>query len=236
MSIAASLEVFFTAVPTIELVVNVICITLVFFAPKRGNRFARRLRYFVTTYILLMLIGGLVYAAFNYLKRYSNALMAEDAVNRKLLMLAVIILISVGCVKIFVSMLKDAKCENNVKLQIYINGREITLDCFVDTGNFLKDPIDMTPVMLLKESAAKELFPEGIPKDIDDPIASKYGNVRIIPVKQGEECEIHLGFRPKRSIIISDKGERETDLCFIIDNERGSYGGYDGLVPASLIE
>ena len=236
LSVVASIEVFLPIKPIFELLINVMCIMLVICVPKYGIGMGRRFRFFITAYSLLMLIGGIVFAIFNIIKKYSQDFVLEETVNRKLLMLAVIVLISVGCVKIFVSLMKDAKLMKNVKLGIYINDKFIEVDSFVDTGNFLKDPIDSTPVIMLKEKIAKKLFPFGIPCNITDDSVTKYTNVRLIPIKSGDECEIRLGFRPKRAVIISKDGEREVNIILIIDNERGSYGGYDALVPASLIE
>ena len=236
LSLVASIEVFLPSVLLSEIFVNLACIFFVFITPKRGIGMKRRIKFFVTAYTLLMLIGGVVYAAFNYLKQHASLFESEQTVNRKLLILSIIVLISVGCVKIFVSLLKDARCERSVKLDIYMNDKRITVDCFVDTGNFLKDPIDMTPVMLLKSHVAENIFPQGIPIEITDSIIGKSINVRLIPIKRGDGCEIRLGFRPQKAEIVSDSGKREVDICFIIDNERGSYSGYDGLVPASLVE
>ena len=236
LSIAACSEIFLPNTVISGILVNLLCILLVFFTPKRGLLGLRRFRFFLSAYILLMLIGGIVYSLFDYLKRYADIISIEQNVNRRLLMLAVIILISIGCVKLFVSILKDVKCEKIVKLKIFMNEKEAVVECFVDTGNFLKDPIDMTPVILLKEHAVKNLFSGDIPTDISAPSLEKHTNIRLIPIGVGGETEIRIGFRPKRSVIITERGERETVLSFIIDNERGSFGGYAGLAPASLIE
>lgn len=236
LSAVASIEVFLPGKAIFEVIVNILCILLVYFTPKRGIGAKRRMKFLISAYTLLMLIGGIVFAVFNYLKRYVGELVNNGEVNRKLLGLAIIILISVGFAKIFVSIMRDVRCEKSVKLAIYINDRDITVDCFVDTGNFLVDPIDSTPVILLKRSVGNNLFPYGIPTDISDAAVSKYGSVRLIPIKKGNETEIKLGFRPRKAVIISDKGEREVSLNFIIDNDGGSYAGYDALVPASLID
>lgn len=236
LSLTAIAEVFLPGTPIFSILVNLLCIIIVFAVPKRGTGAARRSRFLITSYILLMLVGGIVFAVFTYAKRYVGDFVPEQSVNRKLLMLSIIILISVGCVKIFVSLLKDVRNEKHVVMQININERKITVDSFVDTGNLLKDPIDMTPVMLLKERAAKELFPLGIPKNIDDESCLRSFNVRLIPIKNGNQTEIRLGFRPSKAVMLCEGKSYDVNVCFIIDNERGSFGGYDALVPASLVE
>ena len=236
LSVAATAEIFLPDKPLFEIIVNIVCITFVFITPKPGISIGRRFRFWITSYMLLMLIGGIVFALFNAFKKYADNFTVSEPINRKLLMLAIIVLISVGCVKIFVSILKDVKNEKHIVMEICFNERKITVESFVDTGNLLKDPMDMTPVMLLKERLAKELFPNGIPEDISYVRSGECCNVRLIPIKRGEECEIKLGFRPTKALIINGSRKREIKVCFIIDNERGNFGGYDALVPASLIE
>lgn len=229
-------EVFISHLPLSTPLVNLVSALFVFLLPKRGVGKVRRLRFLLVSYIFLMLIGGLVYAVYSYMKKNLPESVAVEGVNRKILMLSIIVLIAVGAVKIFVSLMKDAKNEKCVRVTLFANERCVSVDSFVDTGNFLKDPIDGTPVMLLKKCVAKDLFPYGIPTDMDDSLMKKYGGVRLVPVNQGGESKILLGFKPRRAIITTGENIRDINAVFVIDEEGGSYGGYNALVPPTVIE
>ena len=60
------------------------------------------------------------------------------------------------------SLFADTVVEKNVKLKIVFLKKEYTVDALVDSGNLLKDPMDLSPVMLVKSNFTKEIFPRGV--------------------------------------------------------------------------
>ena len=63
---------------------------------------------------------------------------------------------------------------------------------------------------------------------------SKY--IRLIPVKRAGNTEIEIGIRTERATVVEKGKESDIRLTFIIDKECGSFGGYEGLIPAAALD
>jgi len=52
-------------------------------------------------------------------------------------------------------------------VKIHINGKFVNVKAIIDTGNFLKEPITKTPVVVVEKQALMELVPNYILDNID---------------------------------------------------------------------
>ena len=216
------------------LIFALVCVLL--FLSVKGAGGLRRLKYTVAVVIFMMLIGGIVHYMFELISKYFPESAYDGNVNRGILILSVIILLCVGSIKLAISLFSSSSSEKSVCVRLELVDKSVTVEAFVDTGNLLTDPIDSTPVMLVKTQAVISLFPYGVP-DIRNGVESQLGkHIRLIPINKNGNNEIKLGIRPTRAAIIKDKREEEIRIIFIVDEEGGTFAGYNGLIPASVLD
>lgn len=196
----------------------------------------RRIKLAVLCFVLMLLSGGIVYFLFNALKEVLPQQAFSADVNRKALVIAIVILICLGIIKMLLALFSNTQSERSAKIKLELMGRTIEICALVDSGNLLKDPIDSTPVMLVKKEAALSILPDGIP-DFNSCSGTDIGKrVRLIPVNRNGVSEILVGIRPERAVLLLGAGEEEIKINFVIDKEGGTFGGYEGLLPASVFD
>ena len=73
-------------------------------------------------------------------------------------------------------------------VKIHINGKFVNVKAIIDTGNFLKEPITKTPVIVVEKQALLKLIPNYILDNIDKIINGEdidlgdyISKVRLIP-------------------------------------------------------
>lgn len=202
----------------------------------KGIGLSRRIRILFLFLIINFLIGGIV--SFIY-QRLSNIIKPDEfntQINRTLLLFAMAILFVYGILKLFQSAFANRLSEKSAKIKITLLDKTVYVDCLVDTGNLVVDPIDSTPVLLLKENIWGQLVSFDIHNvdKVKNSIYAKY--LRIIPIKKDNSNEICYGLRPDYACYITKSGEEEIRLVFVLDKLGGSFGGYYGLLPATLLE
>ena len=215
-------------------------LTVMFFVAGDIHR-SRRIKCAVAFFVSEALIGGTVSFGYTLLDKYfypqiRNTEMTSP--NRRLLILSVMILLSVGVFKLVALLFSHTEAQRNVNVQIEFMGRAISTEALVDTGNLLKDPSTLRPVMLIKYKQAEQLAPD-IPKSIDDVLSSDVRYVKrlcIIPAKYAGGGRMLVGFRPdKITVMTTCNSEKITvDAVIAIDTEGGSYGGFFALMPAAV--
>ena len=126
----------------------------------------------------------------------------------------------------------------SVDMRIILDEKNIETQAFVDTGNLVKDPMDSSPVVLVKQSALKVLIPE-IQKFVSEPekcCGTLKHRVRIIPVFRNDKTDLLVGFRADRVCVrVGDKYEA-LNVTVAIDKEGGSYDGCYALMPSSALD
>lgn len=206
----------------------------------QGAGIKRRFRFAFSFVIFEALCGAVVSFMWNIFDKYLYGIIKNvqgGTVNRKLLILAVSILISLGVIKVIVAFFSDGLNGSKVRVEICFIDKRVELDAFVDTGNFAVDPMDMRPVMLIKRSVANKLFPAELVELRDPDLLDRETRkrIRLIPMSNGGSTHVLTGVRPDSAKIISDKGIEELRLTVAIDREGGDYGGYEALIPASAL-
>ncbi len=203
--------------------------------------FFRRFKFFFAFLVFETLIGGAVYFGYSLLDKYMYEILtsfegAEE--NRSLLIIAIVILLSVGVFKLFISIFTSEGRHGNREVEVSVLDKKISFGAFVDSGNLLRDPMDMKPIMLIKEELAERFMPKSLisggtyelPADVKR-------RIRLIPLSGEGGVKILIGIRPSSVRVLCENGKKEEiDVILAIDKEGGTYGGYEALLPASAIE
>ena len=189
--------------------------------------------------MLEMLLGGMVYFAYGTLNRMLAKESFEEMNNeRSLLLFALITLLAIGVLKFLLSIFKNTFSEKNVSIKIIFFGKEYIVDALVDSGNLLRDPMDLSPVMLIKPKFSRRIFSYGVP-DVSETynISEKMKErIRIIPVSSLSSKKVLCGFRPD-SVFVEKNGRKEKiNLTIAFDKEDGSFAGFDALIPYAALE
>ena len=188
--------------------------------------------------IIEMLLGGLVYLMYDFLE--SRLLGGSDVgggENRGLLILAVLVLISIGLFKCLISIFSFSTTGKMVEVEIRMNGRRVVAEALVDTGNLARDPFDMRAVMLVCPEIAEQLLGKELCGIYSHTEASESisRRIRLIPVTFGKDRRLLTGFRPDAVYVTGKRGREEIDVVVAIDKEGGKYGDADILMPSVAI-
>ena len=236
-AIYACAMIFISDKALISALVSIASLVIASYILVGGIRLIRRIKLMISFFLFLTVIGGIVYLAYCFIDKYFPNQGPTEVHDRRLLVLSMLILLSIGIIRLLFVLFFNSATERAASLKIELLGSSVAVDALVDSGNLLKDPIDMTPVMLVKENAITSLFPCGIPSIEGPELDQKVKRlVRLIPVNEGGRSVIKLGLRPERVFIRKKNRYVETKLTFIIDREKGTFGGYDALIPACAME
>ena len=132
-----------------------------------------------------------------------------------------------------VDSLSDTNKEKSATVKLVIGSRQCELDALVDTGNLVKDPLSMTPVMFIKRAAASRIIPRNVLEleNIDSLDKDYRKRIRLIPVTRAGETHVLTGLRADRITVCIDGKTADVEMTLAIDKEEGSFGGYDALIP-----
>ena len=200
----------------------------------------RKLKYAVAFLLFEVLIGGLVYYGYCLLDRlFENAeYIKPGGENRNLLILSLIVLLSIGVLKLTVSFLGSVRSEKNARLIISCFSKEFSFDALVDSGNLAVDPLDKTPVMLINGKLSKKIFGSEV-INIDG-LSSRMidfrKRLRIIPVSFGGNKKILYGIKPDYAYAIIGKKNEEIKVVVAVNSDEENFGGYDALIPLAALE
>ena len=186
------------------------------------------------------LFGGLMSFIWSALDRGLGNFLTDvegGAVNRKMLFFSAIVLLSVGVFKMIVSFFSNVQSEGSVEVEISFLDKTTRLEAFVDSGNLAIDPMDMTPVMLLKPDSATAIIPEGI-IDLKDPDTLERNarkRIRLIPISKGGATHVLTGVKPDKVSVIKNGQLEEIRVTLAIDKEGGDFGGFGALMPTAAL-
>jgi hypothetical protein len=135
------------------------------------------------------------------------------------------------------------------KLKIKINDKTVEVNALLDTGNKLKDPITLVPVIVIEKQKLYNFLPEEILENIDKIIGGdsdklieeniKYmSKFRVIPYNSiGKQNGLMLGFKADEVKIIIDEEERTIKNTIIgIFNQSFNSQTYSALISLEIIE
>ena len=211
-----------------------------FIAPKKIT-LPRKIKYIFAFLIFEALVGGAVTFIWGLLDRYISDFFngfEGGAVNRKMLFLSLIVLLSIGVFKMLVSLFTNVETEESVDLEIRFLNKTAIVSAFVDSGNLAVDPMDMTPVLLIKKEIAEGILPVNIDQicDIDSLDRQIKKRIRLIPISRGGETHVLVGVKVDSVKIIKGDFAEEIAVTLAIDKEGGTFGGYKALMPSAALE
>ena len=206
----------------------------------KGAGIYRRIKYAIAFLVFQILIGGLVYFGYCELDKLNLSEKIENlgVENRSLLILSLLVLLSIGFLKLIISLFGNTRSEKSVKIVIEYKGKENITEAFVDSGNLAVDPLDKTPVMIVTADEAKKLFRDDFISlnSLERAEYSLKKRIRVIPVSFGGNNKILYGIKPDRSYAMSGKKRVEISIVIALDCEEESYGGYSALIPLTALD
>lgn len=138
---------------------------------------------------------------------------------------------------------KDMIC----KILIKLNGKEITLNTMVDTGNMLREPITGNPVAVVEKNSLYDVLPKEILNNTESILGGDFGKIpedikqeyipklKFIPFSSlGKQNGMLIGIKPEKLKVINEEMEEErADAIIGIYNKsltkRGEYNALIGI-------
>ncbi len=233
--------VFLPEYPILKLGISALGLLIISLIATKKVSLVRRVKYAFSFIIFEALMGGGVSFLWNILDKYISYIFdsAEgNAVNRKMLFLALIVLLSIGVFKMLVSFFSNIESEGHVDIEISFFDNKAVVSAFVDSGNLAVDPMDMSPVILIKKDLAKTILPENIIElsGIDSLDRRIKKRIRLIPVSRGGQTHVLVGVKADTVKILNGEHMEELAVTLAIDKEGGDFGGYKALMPSAALD
>ena len=210
-------------------------VLIISFTSCKATSFSRKVKFLLSFYITAFLISGAVSYMYGLMDRYLKDFIAETngSANSKALVFSAVVLLMIGALRLFVMIFSSSLNEKDVQIKIEICKQSITVDAIVDTGNLVKDPMNMNPVIFLKKSYAERIFPqEVIELSHLDALSNEFRKrIRLIPVTRGAQTHVMTGVRVDKVTVLCAEKSEEIDATIVIDKEEGTFGGYYALSP-----
>ncbi len=137
-----------------------------------------------------------------------------------------------------------------VPVELVFQGRSVTVEALVDTGNRLRDPLTGSPVVIAESAALAPVLPPTLrdcPASAADPGLAAVAlsgtawatRLRLVPFRSvGEPAGLMVGFRPD-ALIIHDRGRRlkarDSVVC-VYPRPLSVAGDYRALLNPDLLE
>ncbi len=209
-------------------------------APKRVSP-RRKLKFILAFLVFEAMVGGGVSLVWGIFDKYISGYFEVNegnSINRKMLFLALIVLLLIGVFKMLVSFFSNVESEGSVEVEISFQKNTAVVSAFIDSGNLAVDPMDMSPVLLIKKDIAKQILPENIIElcDIDSLDRSVKKRIRLIPISRGGHTHVLVGVKADSVKVVKDNKTEELFVTLAIDKEGGDFGGFMALMPSAALD
>ena len=203
-----------------------------------GGGFFRLLRLALLFLLLQFLIGGIVHFGYGFLEEKIGDLWVQSgAENRKLLYLSALILLALGILRLAASLLEGGAHEKSCEVEIRIGEKRFFGSALVDSGNFLRDPLDGSSVVLIKSRVAERLLPSAfLCEDVSALEKGFEKRLRLIPVRIMGSQRVLFGIRPDDFCVFRKKKQEHVRVTVAYDKEKGDYEGYSVLISSAIAE
>ena len=233
--------IFLPEIPLLKLILGGLSLIFMGMITPKGVSFRRKIKFTMAFLVFEALVGGGVSLIWNLFDKYlSHFFNSADggALNRKMLFLSLVVLLCIGVFKMLVSFFSNIESEGSVDVEISFLDSKTTVSAFIDSGNLAKDPMDMSPVLLIKKDLAKMILPENIIElsNIDGLERAVKKRIRLIPISRGGETHVLVGVKADTVRIKRGDGFEELRVTIAIDKEGGSFGGYMALMPSAALD
>ena len=188
--------------------------------------------------LIQTLFGGAVTMFYEKLEYYLIPLLGNGVVveeNSKVILFSAVIALVYCFLKILRLVLCASVDKRTATVTLKIFETSFSLVGLIDSGCFLKDPMDLSPVIIIKEGILKKNvnFLNSYPiTDGKNPLSKR---LRIIPYKTLSENKILYGFKPDSLTITFGKNTVSINSTVAIDTEQNSFNDCDALIPLSAI-
>ncbi len=238
-AVAAVFIIFLPEIPILKMASLLLSMCLFGYIAVNKVSFKRRARFIISFFIFEALVGGVVSFLWDTFDKYlyDNISSADSApINRKMLFFSVIILILVGVFKMIVSFFSNIVSEGTAEVEIRYCDKTVRCEAFIDSGNLAKDPMDMQPVIFIKEELAVKLLPNNLINLCDPDTLSRdvRKRIRLIPVSRGGVTHVLTGIKVDSIFICKEKELVPISATIAIDKEKGSYDGFFVLLPSRV--
>lgn len=233
----------------LKLILSVIIIYIAF----NPNQLKKLLKYTLIFYLTSFVFGGVAFALIYIVKPQeileNNGLVLNSNSLKVIFISAIIafivVIIGFKIVKNKISA-KDMYCD----LKIKINDKNIETKAMIDTGNFLKEPITNTPVIVVEHTLLYDCIPEEILNhmesilggdfsEIPDQVKEEYvSRLKVIPFSSlGKQNGMLLGIKAEKVIVKSGEEEKKTEnvIIGIYNKSLTKRGEYRALLGIELI-
>ena len=211
----------------LKLILSIIII-YISFNPKNLKKL---LKFTLMFYLTSFVFGGAAFALIYVVKPQellkNNGLVLNAKSLRVIFISAIIafivIIIGFRIVKNKISA-KDMYCD----IEIKINNKKIETKAMIDTGNFLKEPITNTPVIVVEHTLLYECISKEILNHIEDILGGDFSEIpdnirkeyisklKVIPFSSlGKQNGMLLGIKPEGVIIKNEEEEKENNNVII---------------------
>lgn len=158
------------------------------FTPNNIKKFIKLICIFYTeTFLLGGGIIGLFYLIYGDINTLDSAFLLSKISSKFIIIGSIFttLFVKIGF-DVFESYFKEK--DITVELEIYINGKSCTIKGFIDTGNYLKDPLNGSKVIVSYLNALKDILPVDKLNNINNYTSdikedSIFSRIRIIPYK-----------------------------------------------------
>ena len=201
----------------------------------KGASFLRKIKFLISFYIAAFLISGGVNFIYGLIDKYLKDLLVSSAgsTNRKALVFSLIILMMIGALRLFIMIFSNSINQKSARILIEIGDKSLGLDAMIDTGNLVKDPMNMNPVIFIKKSYAEKIFPnEVIELSHLDTLSTEFRKrIRLVPGTRNSQTHVMTVIRVDRVMVFNCNSKQAIDATIVIDKEEGTFGGYYALAP-----
>ena len=224
-----------------------LCMIYIAFKPLIVKRF---IKYLIIFYLTSFAFGGCAFTILYYLDSKQVTLIKGNLIGIYPIK-ATLIGGTIGFITVNIAFrvvknrlnMSDMFC--NIK--IFNNGKEKKLKAMIDTGNFLKDPITNTPVIIIEKDSLTSILPEEILDNTKEIIEGIYevenkeylSKFRILPFSSlGKKNGMLLGIKIDRAEAeLNDECVvRENIIVAIYDNKLSNNSKYNCLLGLNYIE
>lgn len=233
-SLLAIIELFVTN-KMFNVLLAALFVLLISLICAKDASFSRKIKFLISFYIAAFLISGGVSFIYELMDRYLKDFIINStgAASRKALVFSLIILMMIGVLRLFIMMFSNSINQKSARILIEIGDKSLGLEAMIDTGNLVKDPMNMNPVIFIKKSYAEKILPnEVIELSHLDTLTPEFRKrIRLVPVTRNSQTHVMTGVRVDRVMVFNGNSKESIDATIVIDKEEGTFGGYYALAP-----
>jgi len=196
-----------------------------------------------------LFLGGMMTAVFTFIGKYANdfSIGGENGVIYGKIPLPVFFTTAAACTVLAYLLgyiMKGKINEEKAWVGVFIDGKSIKINCILDSGNLLCEPIGGLPVIIIGRLCAQRIIPKALFDMICGTQPSEYcqntenmRRLRIIPTSTVGNSGVIYGVLTDKVEIYNKNGKKKYEKAAVIavDIENDRFGECDGILPSVLV-